>query len=123
MNEHTNKENAKAELLEKLTDLAKIKCAVIAKLCDVIPYSPSKETDCRKRFNETIELKENYDEEELTNFLSDLDFEYDSGYGQQELYGIIWLADGSWLSREEYDGSEWWQHNFLPLVPSYLQKS
>ena len=118
-----NDQNAKTELLEDLTNLAKIKCAVIAKLCDVIPYSSSKETDCRKRFNKTIELKENYSEEELANFLSDLDFEYDSGYGQQELYGTIWLADGSWLSREEYDGSEWWQHNFLPLVPSYLQKS
>jgi hypothetical protein len=55
--------------------------------------------------------------------LNDLDFEYDSGYGQQELYGIVWLTDGSWLSREEYDGSEWWQHRFLPPVPLYLQKS
>ncbi len=118
-----NDQNAKTELLEKLTDLAKIKCAEIAKLSDMIHYSSSEETDYRKRFNKTSELKENYDKEELANFLSDLDFEYDSGYGQQELYGTIWLADGSWLSREEYDGSEWWQHNFLPLVPSYLQKS
>ncbi len=118
-----NDQNAKAELLEKLTDLAKIKCAVIAKLCDAIPYSSMKETDYRKRFNKTIELKENYNEDELANFLSNLDFEYDSGYGQQELHGTVWLADGSWLSREEYDGSEWWQHNFLPPVPSYIQNS
>lgn len=118
-----NNQNAKTELLEDLTNLAKIRCAIIAKICDVIPYSSLKETDYRKRFSKTIELKENYSEEDLSNFLNDLDFEYDSGYGQQELYGIIWLTDGSWLSREEYDGSEWWQHWFLPSVPLYLQKS
>ena len=118
-----NNQNAKAELLADLTNLAKIRCAVIAKICHVIPYSSLKETDYRKRFSKTIELKENYSEEELSKFLSKLDFEYDSGYGQQELYGIVWLTDGSWFSREEYDGSEWWQHRCLSPVPSYLQKS
>ena len=118
-----NNENAKIELLEALANLAIIRCAVIAKLCDRIPYSSLKETDHRKRFSKTIELKENYSEEDLSKFLNEIDFEYDSGYGQQELYGIVWLTDGSWLSREEYDGSEWWQHRFLPPVPVYLQNS
>lgn len=118
-----NNENSKTELLETLTNIANLRCAVIAKICDVIPYSSLKETDYRKRFSKTIELKENYSEEDLSNFLNNLDFDYDSGYGQQELYGTIWLTDSSWLSREEYDGSEWWQHRFLPPVPLYLQKS
>ena len=115
--------NARTELLEDLTNLAKIRCAIIAKICDVIPYSSLEETDYRKRFSKVIELKENSSEEDLLKFLNDLDFEYDSGYGQQELHGTVWLTDGSWLSREECDGSEWWQHRFLPSVPLYLQKS
>ena len=118
-----NNENAKAELLETLTNLANVRCAVIAKICDVIPYSSLKETDYRKRFSQTIELKENYSEEDLSKFLNDLDFEYDSGYGEQKLYGTVWLTDGSWFSREEYDGSEWWQYQSLPPVPAYLQNS
>jgi hypothetical protein len=35
----------------------------------------------------------------------------------QELYGTVWLEDGTWLSRGEYDGSEWWEHNVLPPIP------
>jgi hypothetical protein len=47
-----------------------------------------------------------------------LDFEYDNGYGGQELYGTVWLVDETWLSRGEYDGSEWWEHNVLPVIPA-----
>ena len=39
-----------------------------------------------------------------------LDFEYDSGYGTQHLYGTVWLSDGTWFERREYDGSERWMH-------------
>lgn len=39
---------------------------------------------------------------------------YDNGYGGQELYGVITFTDGTWLSRGEYDGSEWWEYNKLP---------
>lgn len=106
MSVSTNNENAKTELVKKLQNLADIRCAIVARLYDAVPYSVFKETDFRKRFSKTIELKENYSDEELSRFLADLDFEYDDGYGQQELFGIVWLADGSWLSREEYDGSE-----------------
>ena len=123
MSAHLNNENAKTELLKKLENLADLKCAVVARICDVLPCSSIKETDFRKRFDKTIELKENFSVQELSIFLDGLDFEYDDGYGQQELFGIVWLVDGSWLSREEYDGSEWWQHNSLPSVPSYLRKS
>jgi len=58
-----------------------------------------------------INLKLNYSSEEYEKFLKDLDFEYDSGYGCQELFGTIWMQDGTWYSRGEYDGSEWWQHH------------
>jgi hypothetical protein len=40
--------------------------------------------------------------------------EYDSGYGGQRLFGTIWMVDGTWWTRGEYDGSEWWQHHECP---------
>ena len=46
--------------------------------------------------------------------LEELNQEYDDGYGSQELFGDIVLSDGSWLSRREYDGSEWWEHFSIP---------
>ena len=58
-----------------------------------------------------------HSEQELTDFLSSLDFEYDSGYGTQELFGTLWFDDGTWSDRFEYDGSERWEHHELPPVP------
>lgn len=51
-----------------------------------------------------------------------LDFEYDEGYGIQQLYGYIWYADGSWSERAEYDGSEWWEHKVCPPLPENAYK-
>lgn len=53
----------------------------------------------------------------LDSVLPNLDFIYDSGYGSQELDGIIWYTDGSWSERREYDGSEWWEHRERPEIP------
>ena len=50
----------------------------------------------------------------LEDVLPLLDFNYDDGYGGQELFGYIWYADGTWSDRGEYDGSEWWQHQTRP---------
>lgn len=50
--------------------------------------------------------------------LDDLDFDYDSGYGIQELFGIVYCKDSNdnpvWLTRGSYDGSEWWNINTIP---------
>ena len=46
-----------------------------------------------------------------------LDRRYDAGYGGQRLDGVIWLTDGTWLTRGENDGSEWWEHHECPTVP------
>lgn len=98
--------NAKRELLGAVKDIAKIKCASI-----YFERWPGNE------LNEKI-LKLNHTTDEYNEFLNSLDFEYDSGYGGQELYGTVWLEDGTWLSRGEYDGSEWWEHNRLPDIPA-----
>ncbi|NBW23325.1 MAG: hypothetical protein EBR82_86815 [Caulobacteraceae bacterium] len=55
-------------------------------------------------------------------FLHRLDFEYDRGYGTQELFGTIWYTDGTWSGRYEYDGAEEWVHRKIPVIPEYLKK-
>jgi hypothetical protein len=57
---------------------------------------------------------------DLRKFLSDLDLEYYESYGSQELFGTVWLMDGTWLEREEYGGSEWWVRKATPVIPAYL---
>ena len=53
----------------------------------------------------------------LAEVLPLMDFEYDAGYGSQELFGTIWYSDGTWSDREEYDGSENWKHRKCPPLP------
>lgn len=45
---------------------------------------------------------------------------YDNGFGGVEIPQdlLIVMKDGSWFSREEYDGSEWWQYNIIPFKPT-----
>lgn len=62
-----------------------------------------------------------YTPEDLEVFLKKIDFEYDSGYGSQELFGTIWYNDGvTWSQRGEYDGSEWWEVMERPEIPLEL---
>ena len=63
-----------------------------------------------------IILKINFTEEEYETFLKEIDFEYDNGYGMQEISGTIWFNDGSWCDRGEYDGSEWWEYKEYPKI-------
>jgi hypothetical protein len=63
-----------------------------------------------------------YTEEQYNAFVESLDFEYDSGYGGQELFGTVWFKDGTWANRGEYDGSEWWDYHVCPTIPDYLIK-
>ena len=58
--------------------------------------------------------------EDLEIFLNGLDKDYDSGYGGQELFGTIWYKDGTWSTRGEYDGSEWWENHICPEIPKEL---
>lgn len=102
--------NAKKELEQLLEGKAKVKCAQITK-----GYYYGDEEPCLKFI-----LKVNHTEDDFQSFLKSLNFDYNSGYGGQELFGTIWLEDGTWCTRGEYDGSEWWEHNQLPKIPSEL---
>lgn len=104
--------NAKIELQNILNTVPEITCALIYKY----EYAYHTE-DNQKR---TYSLMVNHTDAALEEFYDSLDFEYDGSYGGQELYGIVWLEDGSWLSRYVYDGSEWWRRNCLPVIPDEL---
>lgn len=104
-------QNAKTELLSIISrNNLVIKCAEIAQGCLY---------DDEEKVPEYL-LKVGYSPEEYELFLNSLNFEYDSGFGGQELFGIVWLTDGTWLSRHEYDGAEYWKHNELPTIPEQL---
>jgi len=95
--------NAREEFFKIIQGLPKVKCALI--YYEEEGISP---------------LKVGYSEEEWENFTRSLDFEYDSGWGGQNLFGVVWFEDGSWLERAEYDGSEWWKHKICPVIPEEL---
>lgn len=101
-------ENAKQELLDAIKGVSRLKCATIElRHC---------------RMPKSVKLKVGYIENEYNDFLKELDFEYDSGYGGQQLFGTLWHEDGTWQERGEYDGSEWWIHSQLPEIPLELFK-
>ena len=105
--------NAKEELLDILRrNKCSIKCATIRSGRDWWEEVEKKD----------FILKEGHTQEEYEEFLNKLDFEYDDGYGGQELYGMVWLMKpNTWLTRGEYDGSEWWEYNECPSVPDELK--
>ena len=98
--------NAKQSFLDNITGKAKVKCATVHK--------------CRWSEDNPTEggvLKVGYTEDQYHAFLKAIDFEFNSGYGGQEVFGTIWLEDGNWFERGEYDGSEWWEYKQLPEIP------
>jgi hypothetical protein len=70
----------------------------------------------------TFILTTGYSQEDWNEFLSKLDFIYDSGYGGQELFGTIWYTDGTWSDRREYDGSEWYEYHICPEIPENVRR-
>jgi len=108
--------NAKEELIKFLSDHKEGYGTELKITCAEIKFGHYGESKDVKAF-----LKVGYTEEDYEKFLNDMDFEYDSCYGAQELFGHIWLENGAWLGREEYDGSEWWIYIERPEVPKYLE--
>jgi len=113
--------NAKEELLLHLRRIENSKGRPVSIKCATIRrgqhYRYDKETQNMLDRN----LKEGYTQKEYEEFLDRLDFEYDAGYGGQELFGTIWLEEGTWLERGEYDGSEWWEYKECPQIPDELK--
>ncbi len=98
--------NAKKELIEVLEKInGTIKCATIYEY---------------EHDSETKQLPQLHTKEQEIKFFESLDFNYNSGYCGQNLFGTVWLTDGTWLERGEYDGSEWWDHKQCPTIPDNL---
>ena len=100
--------NAKEEFLGHIKD-RKILCADMAHQ-DCWHNGPSAD----------FKLPVGYTQKQYDEFLDSLDFQYDKGYGGQELFGTIWYTDGTWSDRGEYDGSEWWSYQKCPNIPENL---
>ena len=62
-------------------------------------------------------LKIGYSPIDYDVFLSQIDIEFDGGFGSQEVFGYTWYDDGTWSERHEYDGSEWWEYKKTPDIP------
>jgi hypothetical protein len=101
--------NAKEEFLEHLRDFVKSKSDV---LC----------ARFRKGYDnsESAILTTGWTEDDFEKFLDTIDFDYDEGYGSQELFGMIWFKDVTWSERQEYDGAESWDYKRCPDIPKEL---
>jgi hypothetical protein len=115
--------NAQVELLRHLVGLEEVKGKPIPIKCAIIKRDEGYWDDHNNYTQkEAIILKEGYSVAEYEEFLKKLDFEYDNGYGMQELSGTVWLTEeGCWYERGEYDGSEWWEYKECPTVPNELK--
>jgi hypothetical protein len=105
--------NAKQELLRCIRQTRTVVCAHIS-------YSPSslwEMDDETSPPSKEVFLKVGYTQADWETFLNELDFRYDSGYGGQELHGIVWFEGDSWMERHEYDGSENWVICSKPNIP------
>lgn len=85
--------------------------------CSEITFGDSY-SDNVNNFNLTL----GWTDEDWAAFMIYLDFEYDDGYGGQNLFGTIWYTDGTWSDRREYDGSEWYEHHACPPIPTGLNR-
>jgi hypothetical protein len=112
--------NAKEELLLHLRRIENSKGRPIPIKCATISRGCWYDNDDVER--STFNLKEGHTQKEYEEFLKKLDFEYDNGYGGQELFGKVWLTEeGTWYERGEYDGSEWWEYQECPPIPDNLK--
>lgn len=88
---------------------------------ELIKHIENREVEYVRVWQEDYDEKENFIEGTLADVLPKLDFEYDNGYGGQELFGTIWYSDGTWSDRGEYNGSEWWAYRRCPPLPVVSQ--
>jgi hypothetical protein len=107
--------NAKEEFLNAINEKP-VKCAHIV----YNPFGAWGMEDEKLPMPKELILRVTYSFADWKEFLKQLDFNYNSGYGGQELFGTVWFEDGTWMSRAEYDGLEWWQNYVVPEIPQKL---
>lgn len=108
--------NAKEEFLDMCKDKTVSCAAIVHEYWTEGLVSPGSVLKWTK-----ADLKCNHTLEDFKEFLKYLDFEYDRGHGLQEIFGTVWFEDGTWATRDEYDGSEWWEIHIRPEIPDNLK--
>ena len=117
--------NAKTEFLNHINSKQKVLCAKIfyqffegfEKQKQAIVQNGDNYGDDEEIIERIFILTTGYTQDDWNEFLSKLDFMYDSGWGSQQIFATIWYVDGTWSDRGEYDGSEWYQHHVCPEIP------
>lgn len=80
---------------------------------DALKENGKTPADVRWVGRESINAKCSWDD-----FAKQANFEYDAGYGSEEIpVDLIVAGDDWWLERAEYDGSEWWEFKAVPAEP------
>lgn len=50
------------------------------------------------------------------------DVDYDNGYGGQEIAtDLVIVGEDWWMTRGEYDGSEWWSYHVKPVASEHAR--
>ena len=106
--------NAKKELSDLIS---RHNLEILSIQCKRIVDEPISSTD-NEPFGNLFRRSSSYHEENI-NSLEGFDFDYDNDYGMQILYGTVYCRNKTngfpvWLTRGEYDGSEWWNVNVIP---------
>lgn len=58
----------------------------------------------------------------IENFIALADFNYDDGFGAQEVaLDLLIVGHDFWLARIEYDGAERWEYHTMPQRPTTMQ--
>jgi len=115
--------NLKEELqryLGCLGEKTNIKCAYITYDFDFEEAEEDEEFEKQRIY----ELSIKHNKIDLEIFLNSLDFEYDNNCEDWEvphIYGYVWLTDGTWLSRVEFDEKECWTRKRYPKIPAHLE--
>ena len=76
-----------------------------------------------KTFDDVIFVGDEATHTKMTvkEFLEHANFEYDDGYGSEEINtDLILVGKDFWLERHEYDGSEWWEYKSMPNVNDFI---
>lgn len=94
--------------LEEFLPFTQYECGI--KCADIIYVDGTDETRIILPLRHTVQ--------NFAKFLIALNFDYDNDYGTRHLFGTVWFNDGTWASRSEYEGKEWWLHNICPNVPT-----
>ena len=101
--------NAREQLLDIIRTPVNLKCASL-----MFGEDPRWYPDGEQR---KIVLPLNYTHEEVLSFMEQMDFDY--GHNGGDLYGTVWLKDGSWLTRDDDSegfGTHWYYHK-APSIP------